>query len=295
METWKENAVKLFLDGMSYNAISREIGKPRTTVTNHLQAYGYFKDVPVKVIEANKRTAEKLRRKNNFICQNCGNKFIPKASDRTTYCSRECYFEKIKAKPKEPKEKVLPVQNCVICGKEFPGKYGSKYCGDECRKEYARRWSRNHAKRNYAPPTYICKECGKEFSPEYGDKRRSYCSNACSAANYKKSEACREMRKREKRRRRARLRGAITVSYNDIEIFKRDKWICQLCGKKVNKRLVYPHLMSASIDHIIPLEKGGPDIPENVQLAHFICNSLKGNRAIMPNVSRSNQLMIVLR
>jgi len=36
-----------------------------------------------------------------------------------------------------------------------------------------------------------------------------------------------------------------------------------------------PHPLSMSIDHIIPLSRGGTHEPDNVQLAHFICNSIK--------------------
>jgi len=34
----------------------------------------------------------------------------------------------------------------------------------------------------------------------------------------------------------------------------------------------------ATMDHIIPRSKGGPDTPENLQLAHATCNKIKGNR-----------------
>lgn len=60
-------------------------------------------------------------------------------------------------------------------------------------------------------------------------------------------------------------------------VIKRDGGICQLCGKPVDTtsagraRLYYP-----SIDHIIPLSKGGGHTWNNVQLAHMICNSRKG-------------------
>jgi 5-methylcytosine-specific restriction endonuclease McrA len=63
------------------------------------------------------------------------------------------------------------------------------------------------------------------------------------------------------------------------EIYDRDGWVCQLCGEKVDKRATWPSLMSASLDHVIPLSKGGTHEPSNCQLAHFICNSRKGDGA----------------
>lgn len=78
--------------------------------------------------------------------------------------------------------------------------------------------------------------------------------------------------------RRSAKRGAVVVAYDRAEIFERDRWRCQLCGKRVDRRLTYPALLSASIDHILPLAAGGDDAPWNVQLAHLRCNSTKGAR-----------------
>ena len=55
--------------------------------------------------------------------------------------------------------------------------------------------------------------------------------------------------------------------------------ICGICGKPVDRSLKYPHPGSATIDHIIPLTRGGhPSALENLQLAHFRCNRLKFNQ-----------------
>lgn len=52
---------------------------------------------------------------------------------------------------------------------------------------------------------------------------------------------------------------------------------CAICGKPVNFSLRYPNPMCATVDHIIPIAKGGhPSDLDNMQLAHFRCNLLKG-------------------
>lgn len=57
--------------------------------------------------------------------------------------------------------------------------------------------------------------------------------------------------------------------------------ICAICGRLVDKKLKYPNLMSATIDHIIPVSKGGhPSDIENLQLAHFYCNRQKSDKLI---------------
>lgn len=72
--------------------------------------------------------------------------------------------------------------------------------------------------------------------------------------------------------RRAKIRNNPTEQIDLSEIYERDGWICQLCNKIVDPNLKYPNQMSKSIDHIIPISKGGPHIKSNIQLAHLGCN-----------------------
>lgn len=58
--------------------------------------------------------------------------------------------------------------------------------------------------------------------------------------------------------------------------------VCALCGQPVDKRLKFPHPMSATIDHIIPVAKGGhPAAMDNLQLAHLICNQTKSTKLVI--------------
>lgn len=62
------------------------------------------------------------------------------------------------------------------------------------------------------------------------------------------------------------------------KVIEKDHNICQICGEPCNKNdkswgdsgPTYP-----SIDHVIPLSKGGSHTWDNVQLVHIICNSYK--------------------
>lgn len=78
-----------------------------------------------------------------------------------------------------------------------------------------------------------------------------------------------------------RARGAFRgheVAANRLVIAARDGWTCRLCGDPVSRRLKWPHPLSASLDHIIPLSLGGSPEITNVQLAHLRCNIRKGAR-----------------
>jgi 5-methylcytosine-specific restriction endonuclease McrA len=59
--------------------------------------------------------------------------------------------------------------------------------------------------------------------------------------------------------------------------------ICGICGKPVDMSLKYPHPMSATIDHIIPVNgpgglRGHPSDLSNLQLSHLTCNRQKSDK-----------------
>lgn len=57
------------------------------------------------------------------------------------------------------------------------------------------------------------------------------------------------------------------------------QWVCGICGRPVDKTLRFPHPMSATVDHIIPVDKGGAlSDMDNLQLAHFSCNRQKSDK-----------------
>ena len=90
----------------------------------------------------------------------------------------------------------------------------------------------------------------------------------------------------EKGREHLRMRRALKYKtqievINEKLVFMRDGWVCQICHKRVNKRLKWPDAMSLSLDHIIPLNEGGTHTYNNVQLAHLSCNVTK-NVNILP-------------
>lgn len=70
--------------------------------------------------------------------------------------------------------------------------------------------------------------------------------------------------------------------------------VCGICGKPVDMSLKYPHPMSKSIDHIIPIAKGGhPSDLDNLQLAHWICNRQKSDKINFNNYSQQQAPQII--
>lgn len=140
-----------------------------------------------------------------------------------------------------------------------------------------------------------CAHCGSEFeSTRVRETWTRYCSRSCRgkadfAAGRLKSlrvsdrvgpdpEKLRVKGERSRRRRRARLAEVESEPYTLAEIAERDGFKCGLCGRGVDMDLKYPHPRSASVDHIVPLSKGGSDLKSNVRLAHLGENVTRGNR-----------------
>lgn len=58
--------------------------------------------------------------------------------------------------------------------------------------------------------------------------------------------------------------------------------ICGICGKPVDKSIPYPLPLSPTVDHIIPVSKGGhPSDISNLQLAHRCCNRQKSDKIMI--------------
>lgn len=65
-------------------------------------------------------------------------------------------------------------------------------------------------------------------------------------------------------------------------VFERDGFTCCLCGDPLDMDGKKGEPLSPTIDHIVPLSRGGDHLYSNVQAAHFRCNVAKGNRLPTP-------------
>lgn len=83
------------------------------------------------------------------------------------------------------------------------------------------------------------------------------------------------------RKRRAAILGAkdFDKTLSLAHLCVRDNWICHICFKPIAKGNKDPR-WGPSLDHIIPLSKGGDHTWKNAQLAHRSCNSSKNARVM---------------
>lgn len=75
-------------------------------------------------------------------------------------------------------------------------------------------------------------------------------------------------------RRRAAKMSVVVEHVLPSDIYTRDGGMCKLCGLSVRKD-------EMTLDHIIPISKGGPHVSSNLQLAHRSCNSSKGAKLVL--------------
>jgi len=228
-----------------------------------------------------------------YTCRYCGKQYRPKQLDRVDYCSRECFFADIydKKLATDAAEAIIREAKhqriCSICGVTYEAVRGV-FCSDECRKESARRDSKARDIRSYVPRHFHCKECGEVVETKYGDRgRNTFCSRAC-CKSWGKKHANKESRANSRHIRRARLHNCQYERVNRKAVYARDGFICQICHLPVDMNLKHPDLMSPTLDHIVPLAKGGAHTFNNCQLAHMICNSTK--RDLLLNIMGAGQI-----
>lgn len=196
------------------------------------------------------------------------------------------------------KEKPVRVR-CVVCGGEFErtfhsltanGRVTCPHCVERkrnCKKEaeeleralrkevreQQREQQRKEVERRKAERVHNCPVCGTETG------RRKYCCPDCARkANNKQHD----------HRRRTKIR--MMLIDNDITVeglYRRDSGTCYLCGGQCNlgDYTVRDGAFIAgdwypSIDHVIPLAKGGEHSWSNVRLAHRRCNIMKSDNIL---------------
>lgn len=160
-------------------------------------------------------------------------------------------------RPKEQRD-----VDCVQCGETFTSaRDDARFCAKRC----SSAWQRAHAK-----PGCSVAGCSRPL------RAKGMCNTHYRKDRGEKPPAWNDARRDAYHRRRAQKAGTSNGEPVRLaEIAERDGHRCHLCRKKVPSK-AWPHPLSASLDHVIPLSKGGPHEPSNVRLAHLRCNVEKG-------------------
>lgn len=167
------------------------------------------------------------------------------------------------------KEKLIPT--CGRCGISISGmRAGSKRCSD-CRERTA--------------PIYPNVQCANPACAKIFTQRKAgqqSCGNSCAQRIWKsanpQSEEWNDRRRANYQKRRALKRLLPAENVISRVVFERDGWICGICSDPVSEGIAWPDPLSPSLDHVVPLARGGHHTYQNTQLAHLRCNMSKGDR-----------------
>jgi|ERR1700722_218151 len=167
---------------------------------------------------------------------------------------------------------------CAVCGCSFqrktkPGRPPT-VCSDDCKAERSRRQAKEWRKEN---PQRFSEQPSRQPDAKKEYFRTWYEAN--KEQTIKRSIEYQRRNAKDKAARdskyRALKRGSVGAEKFTLdEIFERDNQTCYLCGKAVTRR-------DATMDHVIPITKGGPHTRANVKLAHRGCNARKSDRILL--------------
>lgn len=195
-------------------------------------------------------------------CDECGALFTSNrwakcdAEHQRRYCSPECQ----RAKGWRLRKSFaisLDWRECSRCAVRFISRYGRSRC-DACHEPGA-----THPKPFDFQAGY-CAECGNSFVVAAAH-RTVYCSRRCGMAAKRRDYD-------------AKKREAFVERVFRRKVFNRDGWVCRLCGEPTSRKWASDDPLAPTIDHIIPVAKGGEHSYANTQCAHAICNSRKQDR-----------------
>ena len=202
------------------------------------------------------------RTKRPVECKGCKISFIPKDSRWSTYCSRECAFEHCewynRPQKEKPKRRIDP---CVVLARRL------------------RPLVSYRTKSEWMPSFSVCKYCGCKVQ------------NKTSPRVICRKKGCKEMyNSDQKKLERARKRGITKKEANSFmesdAIYKRDSYQCYLCGSKTAPHKPYNHPRFPTLDHVVPISRGGEHTESNLMTACRSCNSYKRD-LIIPGTTQT--------
>lgn len=190
-------------------------------------------------------------------------------------CRRERKSELSKAsRVAPPMGRVCAEPGCSEVLHRSPGRRGARLCE-------AHSVARIKARKRVADPDNHDLECS-ELGCDRSVRARGVCSmhyKRMLRAEGKLREPWNDRRRSNHHARRARMNGAANADRVMLaDLISRDALVCHWCQEAIDLDVQWPDPLSKSIDHIVPVSKGGAHTLENCQLMHLGCNSSKGDR-----------------
>lgn len=207
----------------------------------------------------------------NRTCPQCARSF-PIAGARK-YCTAECFrlarnarnaFRSRRQTQANLAEKSLTP--CKMCGSPIGIRtMQSKFCSRDCSRDWRQAWSPKGKPRASKIWFTSCTSCSQPFTARVPNAIRC---KECRRA-YNEARLTRKYHER-------RAVGKMTMTVQALA--RRDGPVCWICTMGVDMSLSGSAPMGPTIDHLLPISKGGTNDKGNLALAHRSCNMRRGNR-----------------
>jgi len=204
-------------------------------------------------------------------CVVCGNVFTTWNPNKMT-CSEECKRINCKEKQRE-RSKRRELSPEETHRKYIRHRYGSeenyqKYLAEEAKKkqQQTQRKAEKEASRIHG----ICIVCGNEFET-FNPTQKTCCKECGRKLAYAKKQH------------RIPKNQIVDKDITLEALYRRDSGVCYLCGGMCDwfdRTVICVGDKYPSIDHIVPVSRGGLHAWNNVRLAHFKCNVDKSDKII---------------
>lgn len=192
------------------------------------------------------------------------------------YCSKVC-SDKFNGDKRKQRIQALTRRdvNCSNCQTAFVTHSKSqRFCQANCRKMGLAKEARiNYIPRmKQTPRTIYCGWCGIPQQVGGSDTRNKLYHDDC------RLQAKRARYRIKTVKRQSKLSVSLRVSVEQLA--QRDGEYCYLCQEVIDLTLPRTNRFGATIDHVIPISKGGQDIMDNLKLTHWICNNRKSDKLV---------------
>lgn len=192
------------------------------------------------------------------------------------YCSRVCNDKVRRARNPKPANRLRTFE-CRVCQAPVTvaitvPRQRSKYCSADCLGLATKIRAGQNGRIKTGPQTLNCVVCSKAFEFTVVTIVPKYCGQLCQSRGRSRLSTS-------TRRRLARREVERAEKVSPRAVFERDGFICHICRKPLAMTERAPSPLSPSIDHIVPISKGGKHTFANLRAAHLRCNMSRGNRA----------------
>jgi 5-methylcytosine-specific restriction endonuclease McrA len=211
----------------------------------------------------------------NF-CQGCGiTEHAPVIENQFgIFCSDDCYDLKLKRLGRKRPH----IKTCLVCETEFEtARDSGKYCSSECRQEGSKAIVAERVKAKFAalyPGGIKHKTCRWCNEPMEVSAKKSYAGRLYHPDCSKEAERARYRIKTVKRQSKLVKPSRLAAD----EVVRTYGANCHICELPIDPSLPRTSKQGLTVDHLIPLSKGGSDTIENLRPAHWSCNRKKSDK-----------------